>query len=60
MRNIIERKERYAEGVQDQAKLFEALQERKENGFEVVAEFLGKGLFLNHWCYSKSINTVKQ
>jgi len=29
MRNIIERKERYAEGVQDQTKLFEALEERK-------------------------------
>lgn len=46
MRSIIERKERYAEAVQDQTKLFENLQERKESGFEVVAEFLGKGLFV--------------
>ena len=45
MRNIIERKERYAEGLHDQTKLFETLQERKESGFEVVAEFLGRGLF---------------
>ena len=44
-RNIIERKERYAEAVQDQTKLFETLQERKESGFEVVGEFLGRGLF---------------
>lgn len=47
MRNIIERKERYKEGAQDQSKLFENLRERKESGFEVVAEFLGRGLFTN-------------
>jgi hypothetical protein len=33
MRNIIERKERYQEGAQDQSKLFENLRERKESGF---------------------------
>jgi hypothetical protein len=45
MRNIIERKERYEESASDQTKLFEMLQERKESGFEVIGEFLGKGLF---------------
>ena len=45
MRAILERKHRYAESANDQAKLFETLEERKQNGFEVVGEFLGKGLF---------------
>lgn len=45
MRNIIERKERYEESANDQTKLFEMLHERKESGFEVIGEFLGKGLF---------------
>jgi len=49
MRNIMERKDRYAEEVQDQTKLFETLKERKESGFEVISEFLGKGLFVNRW-----------
>jgi hypothetical protein len=47
MRGIVSRKEKYAEGSRDQTKFFEALEERKSTGFEVVAEFLGKGLFKN-------------
>ena len=37
-----------AEGINDQTKLFEALEERKSTGFEVISEFLGKGLFVNN------------
>ena len=48
MRNIISRKEKYGEGIKDQTKLFEALEERKSTGFEVISEFLGKGLFVNN------------
>lgn len=48
MRNIITRKEKYAEGAKDQRKLFEALEERKSTGFEVISEYLGKGLFKNN------------
>jgi len=47
MRSIINRKEKYTEGSRDQTKFFEALEEKKSIGFEVVAEFLGKGLFKN-------------
>lgn len=37
MRGIISRKENYMEGARDQTKFFEALEERKAVGFEVVA-----------------------
>ena len=37
MRNIITRKEKYGEGIRDQTKLFEALEERKSTGFDVIS-----------------------
>jgi hypothetical protein len=47
MKNIITRKEKLAEGIRDQTKLFEALEEHKATGFEVISSFLGKGLLVN-------------
>lgn len=45
IRNIIERKGRFDQERNDNKKLFEKLEERRNNPFEVVSEFMGKGLF---------------
>lgn len=47
MKNTITRKEKLAEGIRDQTKLFEELEEHKATGFEIISKFLGKGLLVN-------------